>query len=203
MSEEFSVRIIVTGDTEVGKTSLIERYTSGKLNEFPSPTVSPNFSPKLVKTLNGLSVTLCIWDTAGQERYQCISPVFYRESKYGLICFPCTEENPNETIRKWKERIHAVEPQCKILIVATKSDLFNGDHVSLLKDGGRISQEIGALNFFVTSAYSGEGIEEVFSSIAEDFAMFFSPPESKTSPEFNLIKIEEDQEVQPKESNCC
>jgi small GTP-binding protein len=154
------VKVILVGDSGVGKTALIATYSRDGYEPDSITTVAPARSTATVQLQNGLEVTLHIWDTAGQETYLAISQNFYRDAHVALVCY--SPSSP-ESISAWIERVHAIVPSCPILLVATKSDLLSSEEkVELCIAGLSLIQTHGARSHYVTSAKSGHMVQEVF-----------------------------------------
>lgn len=101
-SKKNFLKIVVLGDANVGKTSLLTRYTEDKSPISTKPTIGADFKKKEV-VINESTVTVQIWDTAGQERYQSIGYSFYRGSDCCVIAFDITNRQSFENLSKWKE----------------------------------------------------------------------------------------------------
>ena len=95
------LKIVVLGDSDVGKTSLLMRYTEGKNPMNTKPTIGADFKKKEV-VVNDIIVTVQIWDTAGQEKYHSIGYAFYRGADCCVICFDITRKETFEALAKWK-----------------------------------------------------------------------------------------------------
>ena len=92
MSKMFSKKIVLLGDTAVGKTSLCARLVNGTFDNFSEPTIGAAF---LTKTVQNGDIThrLEIWDTAGQERYRALAPMYYRGATAALVVYDVTNKN--------------------------------------------------------------------------------------------------------------
>ena len=99
-------RVIIIGNTQVGKTALLNRFVDKTYSPTTSSTVTPVFSPSQIETSSGTVVSLQLWDTAGQEKYQAVGKVFYRNANYAVICFESSDDDPLESIQKWEKNIH-------------------------------------------------------------------------------------------------
>ena len=78
MSKQSQIKVIVVGDSGVGKSSIVLRFVNGEFNEFNEPTLGAAFLSKIHQYGNNQSVRLQMWDTAGQEKYKSIAPIYYR-----------------------------------------------------------------------------------------------------------------------------
>mmetsp|Transcript_1287 Transcript_1287/g.2094 ORF Transcript_1287/g.2094 Transcript_1287/m.2094 type:complete len:218 (+) Transcript_1287:39-692(+) len=120
------IKIIVLGSSNVGKTALIKRYTTGKFSEDRTATVGADFMTKLVDIM-GYDVVMQIWDTAGQERFHqgTIGAPFYRGSNGCLLVYDVTNEKSIEQLRQWRdELIYRMDSESyfPIVVVGNKID---------------------------------------------------------------------------------
>jgi small GTP-binding protein len=159
------VKVVLVGDSGVGKTALVTAYCRGGFEWDCIATVAPARSTATVKVQGGAEVTLHIWDTAGQEAYHAISQSFYRDARVALVCYAPASPEP---IAAWIGRVRAAAPACAVLLVATKADLLAQDErVALCSSGLALAQAHGARAHYVTSAKTGQAVEEVFYGAAD------------------------------------
>ena len=96
------LKIIVLGDSDVGKTSLLMRYTKGTNPQNSKPTIGADFQKKEM-TINNNIVTIQIWDTAGQEQYNSVGRAFYRGSDCCALVFDLTRKESFEHLKTWQD----------------------------------------------------------------------------------------------------
>ena len=92
-------KIVVVGNTSVGKSSLVSRFTKDMF-QTKKPTVGVEYSSKIVER-GSQKIKVQLWDTAGQERFRALTSQFYRHAKGVLICFDLTERNTFDTLDCW------------------------------------------------------------------------------------------------------
>ncbi|CAI2380213.1 unnamed protein product [Moneuplotes crassus] len=164
------LKVVIIGDSGVGKTSLIHRYTSTRFLQDFKPTIGAEFSNKEV-VINGQTVVAQIWDTAGQERYQSLGISFYRGADCCGIVFDRSEPGSFENLETWKNAFlkHGApkeEGTFPFLVIGNKSDLDDG---TLVKE--REAQEWcssnGNLEYIETSAKDNTSVEEAFTKLIE------------------------------------
>lgn len=157
------VKCVIVGDTDVGKTSLSLRFIHGHAPAAVSPTVGGSFLQKAME-LRGERIVLQLWDTAGQERFRSMAPLYYRGARAAMLVFDVAREDSWRRVREWKEdvREHA-EPGVALLAVGNKGDL---DHAFEDADRRALQAELGC-PVLVTSAFTGEGVDEAFIALAE------------------------------------
>ncbi|XP_068978257.1 ras-related protein Rab-24-like [Bombus flavifrons] len=191
------LKVVLLGNSAVGKTSLVERFVNERFNEGLSyqNTIGAAFAAKQIQ-VNGKRLIMGIWDTAGSEKYDAMSRIYYRGAKAAVICYDITKSNTFQRAKFWIRELREVEEGCKIYICATKNDILehgavpspNIDVVKTYTAGIRAK-------LFITSSKTGENVAELFNEIAQDF---MSDPN-------NVQKIEEviDISNEPKVTYCC
>ncbi|EAY05224.1 Ras family protein [Trichomonas vaginalis G3] len=166
MSSE-DLRVIFVGNSQVGKTALMNRYVDGEFSSTEQTTVNPIFTPKSATSASSKEIMMQLWDTAGQERFQSLSQVFYRDAHLAVICVDLSEPSTIDTISLWKERVLAHEPSCALIAVGTKLDLvFSENRTKVLSQLSEKATECQISSYYVTSSKTGEGIEDLFTQIA-------------------------------------
>ena len=98
--EDFKLKIVVVGDSGVGKTNLIKRFITNEFNQNFKATIGVEFMSKTYK-INKHLFKIEIWDTAGQERYKSITAIYYKGSKGALIVYDTTAQSTFNNIDKW------------------------------------------------------------------------------------------------------
>ncbi|TFK94730.1 ras-domain-containing protein [Polyporus arcularius HHB13444] len=131
-------KIVIMGNTGVGKTSLLHRYTQGKFD--PKNTTSTTGAFFVTKKVNidGTKVRLQLWDTAGQERFRSMAPMYYRGANAALLLYDITNASSFEDVRGWLEELKKnCSPDLIIYIVGAKADLQQ--HRQVTADLARLS----------------------------------------------------------------
>ncbi|OHS93747.1 small GTP-binding protein [Tritrichomonas foetus] len=166
MSSELSLKVVVIGDSSVGKTCLSLRYLTGEFSSQTRPTIAAGFCNAKVK-LGKVDIDLLIWDTAGQEAYRGLTSQYYRDAKIALIVFDLTNPSTLNSVSDWYARLNdANQSSVVVCLVGNKSDLPNRQ-VST-EQGEAVANEIKAL-YRETSAVTGKGINEVFEDVCEEY----------------------------------
>jgi small GTP-binding protein len=153
-------KAVVAGDDNVGKTSLVRRYCEGKFDPARTATVGVDFQSKAVPLAAG-EVKLTIWDLAGQDRFQVVRAGMYRGSRAVALVFDLTSPATLGHLAAWRAEIQANAPAAKLLIVGNKTDLAKERGA-----GREFAASVGGL-YVETSALSGEGVAEMFESLAK------------------------------------
>eukprot|EP00759_Apiculatamorpha_spiralis_P045463 PhF_6_TR42189/c1_g1_i1/m.63821 len=132
MSDPPRLKIIILGDSGVGKTTLVETFQRGEYHEQYPTTISYDFLTKIVKLKkktnagDDISVKLQMWDTAGQERFRYIVRSYYRGAHGCVIVFDVTQpvEESKEQVQRWVEELNSKAPNCPYVVVGNKIDLL-------------------------------------------------------------------------------
>ncbi|TFK43293.1 P-loop containing nucleoside triphosphate hydrolase protein [Crucibulum laeve] len=131
-------KIVVMGNSGVGKTSLLHRYTQNKFDPKNTTSTSGAFFVTKKVYVNGLKVRLQLWDTAGQERFRSMAPMYYRGANAALLLYDITNASTFEDIRGWLEELKKnCPPELIIYIVGSKADLHR--HRQVTPDLARLS----------------------------------------------------------------
>jgi Rab family protein len=160
MSELKAIKIVLLGDSGVGKTSIVTQYVSGTLPESVSPTIGAAFVTKPV-SIEGQNLDLLIWDTAGQEVYRGLAPMYYRSAVIAVIVFDVTKQESYDSVSYWIRELQTnVVDDIVILVCGNKSDLDEKRAVQL-QTALTFATERGAL-YAETSATTNSGIDRMF-----------------------------------------
>ncbi|KAL4460875.1 hypothetical protein ABPG74_016347 [Tetrahymena malaccensis] len=164
-------KIVLVGDTSVGKTHLLKRYSKNELPKNSAPTIGVEFGTKEVTLKDGTKVKAQIWDTAGQERYRGILSLHFRRAVGALLVYDITKEKTYNSIMKWMEDLkYLADPDIVIMLVGNKLDL-----VTKNQENRKVSQAEAQqfavdnkLIFKETSAVLGTNIKEVFEQLLQE-----------------------------------
>ncbi|OXB74227.1 UNVERIFIED_CONTAM: hypothetical protein H355_011679 [Colinus virginianus] len=158
----YQFRVIMLGDSTVGKSSLLRRYTEGVFLDAVNQTVGVDFYVQFMELEPGLQVKLQFWDTAGQERFRSITRSYYRNSAGGMLLFDLTNRASFESVRRWhREVTDTVRPfHVVFLLVGHKSDLVAERRVGR-REAERLAASLGA-QYVETSAKDGSDVERAF-----------------------------------------
>ena len=160
------IRLLMIGDSSVGKTSLVVRYDEDSFSTMFMTTIGVDYRDKLV-TIEGRDIKLQIWDTAGQERFRTITSAYYRGAMGILLTYDVTDRRSFENVRNWMANVkeHASE-RVDVALVGNKDDCEDGARVVARSEGEALARSFGA-PFFETSAKSGDGVDAAFMGVAE------------------------------------
>ena len=167
--ELYKVKLIIVGDSGVGKTNLINRFANDTFQMNSKATIGVEFIYKTLK-VNKELLKVEIWDTAGQERYKAITSAYYKGAKGAIIVYDITSEESFNNIETW---IHEVKAKAlnnlQIMIIGNKTDLYKYRKVSLEK--GIEKAKTLNMHFFEASALDKTNVNEAFKYLIKE--MYF------------------------------
>ncbi len=160
-THDVSYKLIIIGDTGVGKSCLMLRGTKNEFREDHDVTIGVEYGSFSLK-INSKSVKILIWDTAGQETFQSVAKVFYKGSHCIFLVYNITDEKSFEKLQHWlKEIRETASANAMIVLVGNMLDLESKRTVSKEKgEEFKIRENLDA--FVETSAKSGQNVQELF-----------------------------------------
>ena len=163
-------KVVLLGDSGVGKTCIITRFVSSQFEEHLTSTNGASYCTKMVKYDDlGKNLLLDVWDTAGQEKYRALTKFFYKDAAVVILVYDITrEESFDNMINYWYNQLKENCGKDIILGVAgNKCDLFEQEKVSEQK-AREFAEKIGAI-FELTSAQNNTGITEIFEEVGHKY----------------------------------
>ncbi len=156
-------KIIVAGDSTVGKTSLIRQYINSKIQTAQFKPKGIDFHIKQIDLPEG-TVKLSIWDMVGEDRYSVVRTSFYRGAHTCALVFDVSRPETIASLDKWRGEIYSICPDIPLVIVGNKSDLLVGEVDSAAME---YAMSIHA-NFVLTNAKTGDGVSFLFETLARN-----------------------------------
>ena len=158
---DLSFKLVVIGDSGVGKSSLTKRATTDTFDIYYSPTIGFEYYTFKIR-IKDTDVRLQIWDTCGQENYRSLISSFYRNSSIAILVYAIDNKNSFKNLEVWMNDLKMnSNPDVKIFLIGNKSDLENRREVSY-SEAEKFSKEHG-MNFFLeASAKTGINAEKIF-----------------------------------------
>eukprot|EP01091_Cochliopodium_minus_P018241 TRINITY_DN732_c0_g1_i1.p1 TRINITY_DN732_c0_g1~~TRINITY_DN732_c0_g1_i1.p1 ORF type:complete len:196 (-),score=52.34 TRINITY_DN732_c0_g1_i1:52-639(-) len=191
-------KILIIGDSGVGKTNIMERFTKNEFNENTKSTIGVDFSTKVMQVANK-KIKIQIWDTAGQEKYSILTSSYYRGAKGCIIVYDITDMKSFESVEKWLSEIKQIGEQIEIILVGNKSDETEKRVVQY-----RQAQELAhknELTFIETSAFTSSNVEDCFNSLVELIVQKQGLDERERNISSTLLDFQE--EKKPKKNCGC
>ena len=165
-NKELLYKILLLGDSSVGKTCFLMRYTDNTYQEIHMSTIGIDNKFKDVELDDGKKVKIQIWDTAGQDRFRSITRNYYKGANGIVLIFDVTNKKSYENVKNWVKQIkEEVSSRVTIILVANKIDDVN-HRIVTKEEGEKIANECG-LMFVECSAKTGENIEHAFNELVK------------------------------------
>jgi len=161
--EELEIKILLIGDINVGKTSLISRFVDEKFKESYISTIGVEYKQKQI-LLDGRKVNLQIWDTSGQERFKALTKNFYQKGDCVIFVFDITEMKSFSNIKDWLINTESCIKHKKYLLVGNKSDLKTKNNY-VREDVIKSFSKKHEMKFIETSAKDGKNVVKIFEEI--------------------------------------
>ncbi|KAF7663628.1 hypothetical protein LDENG_00205700 [Lucifuga dentata] len=188
-SFDFLFKIVLVGDSDVGKTCVVQSFKSGVFIEKQQNTIGVDFTVRTLD-INGRKVKMQVWDTAGQERFRTITQSYYRSAHGAMVAYDITRRSTFESVPHWIREVEQYGAASVVLIlIGNKSDLHAQRQV-LFEDACTLAENNGVLAALETSAKEAQNVEAAFILMAQELlarnCMTFTDDASHDSPSFML-----------------
>ena len=196
------LKLLLLGDSSVGKTSILLKYISNKFDESSISTVGVDYMDKIIE-YNKFKIKLQIWDTSGEEKFRTITKNFYRNADGLLVVFDLTKKESYDHIRSWINEAKENNDKLKTILIGNKLDLKDERIVAI--DVAKQFAEKNNLKYIETSAKDGTNINESFQAIID---LLFDGKSSEeilhefTKQDSSLSVVDDSMEVKKKKA-CC
>jgi small GTP-binding protein len=171
--KELLYKILLLGDSSVGKTCFLMRYSDNTFQEIHMSTIGLDYKLKSVQLDDGNIVKIQIWDTAGQDRFRSITKNYYKGAHGIILIYDITSRKTYENIKNWVTQIkEEVSDKVNIILVGNKIDDEKNRKVST-EEGEKMAKEIG-FDFYETSAKTGINIDSTFNDLVKKTVESFS-----------------------------
>ena len=182
------LKVVLLGESGVGKTCIINRFTSGIYDPEVGSSISAQFISKTIEFKDlKQTIKFDIWDTAGQERYKSLAKIFYKDAKVICLCYDITSKKSFVELKDyWYEQQTKLNADGDPIfaVVANKTDLYEVQQVKD-EDGKAFAKEINGI-FQATSAKSDFGINKLFENVGRRYF----------DPHFNNDETEEKEKIE-------
>jgi len=169
-------KLVLLGDTAVGKSCLVVRFVRDEFFEFQEPTIGAAFLTQSVQ-LDASTVKFEIWDTAGQERYRSLAPMYYRGASAAIVVFDLTNKDSYGGAKSWiKELTRRGDPNVVIALAGNKADLPVSQRKVESEEVLAYAEENNVL-YLETSAKSAANVKTLFVEIAKKLPIATMQPE--------------------------
>ena len=168
--EPEAVKVVLLGESGVGKTCIISQFTEHKFDQSVLSSLSAQFVSKTIEYLDfGKAIKFDIWDTVGQERFRSMAKIFYKDAKVIIFVYDITSQKSFDALQNfWYNEIKTNCGDTPVIaLVGNKTDLYEDQKVetSIAKD---FAKKIGAI-FQLTSAKKNDGIPNLFDNIGKKY----------------------------------
>ena len=205
MNYDKKVQLLIIGDSTVGKTSILSRYTNGEFNPHYLATVGLDFFKK-DEIFNGKTIRIKIWDTAGQERYKSLTQGYFRNAEGIMIVYDVTNAVSFENLKYWiqsiKTHIDIDKGEVPAIIIGNKIDIFERE---VKKEDAEAFAKEQKFKYFETSAKSGNGINECIKFLVNTILRNTDNKEEEMEKKFIQINKENENssKISKKMDKCC
>ncbi|GFO21567.1 ras-related protein rab-11a [Plakobranchus ocellatus] len=178
---DYLFKVVLIGDSGVGKSNLLSRFTRNEFNLESKSTIGVEFATRSIQ-VDGKTIKAQIWDTAGQERYRAITSAYYRGAVGALVVYDIAKHLTYENVERWlKELRDHADPHIVIMLVGNKSDLRHLRAVPT--DEAKNFAERNNLFFIETSALDSTNVESAFHNILTEIYKVVSQKQIRDSPD--------------------
>lgn len=163
-----NVKAVILGSMAVGKTAICNRYQFNEFQQAYQVTIGAGYYEKEID-LHGKTINMQLWDTAGMEKHQSLNPIYFRNAKVAIFVYDLSEENSFYSLDGYLQKFKEFNSDSFYgVVVGNKSDL---NYSEKSKGLGSIWAEQNKMDFVITSAKTGEGINDIFSYILKNISV--------------------------------
>ncbi|KAK6122199.1 hypothetical protein DH2020_044042 [Rehmannia glutinosa] len=164
--EEYLFKIVVIGDSAVGKSNLLSRFARDEFDHNSKATIGVEFQTQVLE-VDGKEVKAQVWDTAGQERFRAVTSAYYRGAVGALVVYDITRKTTFDSIKRWLDELNThCDTTVATMLVGNKCDLENIREVSV-EEGKTLAEEEG-LFFIETSALDSTNVNNAFEIVIRE-----------------------------------
>ena len=203
VKEDYKFKVVVIGDSGVGKTNLIKRFITNTFSDNSKATVGVEFITKSYK-INNQIFKIELWDTAGQERYKSITAVYYKGAKGALLVYDTTSKMSFNDIDKWLAEIKdKTSNDIKLMIIGNKIDLKEFREVTN-EQATEKAKTLG-IPIMETSALDATNVKEAFNDLIKEMYKDLRNKIKNSGGDINKNKggIDLNTNGEKKKSKCC
>jgi small GTP-binding protein len=188
-SHDYLFKLVLIGDSGVGKTNIISRYVHDRYSANTISTVGIEYSIRNVE-IDGKTIKVQIWDTAGQERYRAVPSAYFRGALGAIVVYDITRSCTYDSVGRWLYETHSqTQHQEPVkLLIGNKSDMADIREVAI--DDAKAYAESNQMSFMETSAKDSTNIEEAFKLIVHEIYRKMSANEDQdTNSECGSVEL--------------
>ena len=187
MSDDCVYKVLLLGDSTVGKTCFLLRYCDKTFQEAHLSTIGLDYRLKTMTLQSGKNIKLQIWDTAGQDRFRAITKNYYKGANGIILIYDVTNRQSYENVKNWITQIREeANPNVVIYLAGNKVDVSEEEKVVKTEEGKKIAEEFN-LPLYETSAKNGVNINRIFEELVEKVDEIYSKLEVPKIDQQNKI----------------
>ena len=187
MSDDCVYKVLLLGDSTVGKTCFLLRYCDKTFQEAHLSTIGLDYRLKTMTLQSGKNIKLQIWDTAGQDRFRAITKNYYKGANGIILIYDVTNMQSYENVKNWIAQIREeANPNVVIYLAGNKVDVTEEEKIVKTEDGKKTANEFN-LPFYETSAKNGININKIFEDLVEKVDEIYSKLETPKMEQKNKI----------------
>ena len=196
-NNEEELKVILLGESGVGKTAIIKRYLYDQFNLEHNPSSTMNYVEKQM-TVKNKNIRLNIWDTIGQEKYRSLTKIFFKDSKIVLYVYDITNRKSFEALENWRKIIADVLGDVPTIgVVGNKCDLYLQEQVKE-NEGKKYADDIGAKFIYTSAKLDAINFKKFLEDIVKDYVNKFGVTKN-SDIKINKKKIND----KKKDRKCC
>ena len=187
MSEDIVYKVLLLGDSSVGKTCFLLRYCDKTFQDAHLSTIGLDYRLKSMTLKNKKNIKLQIWDTAGQDRFRAITKNYYKGANGIILIYDVTNLQTFENVKNWITQIREeANKNVVIFLAGNKADLPEESRAVQKEDGQKMAEEYN-MPFQETSAKEGINVNETFQELVEKIDEVFSKLEIPKAEQKNIL----------------
>ena len=191
---DYLFKIMILGESAVGKTSFITKYISNKFGDRYLCTIGIDYQEKLL-VKNEKVIKFQIWDTAGQERYRNLAKSYFQSSHAFIIAYDINNKKSFNNLKYWLEQINSISnSNVKCIIIGTKCDL---EERQVDEEEGENFAKKNGYKFFETSAKLNINVTETFESLLDELLLNYKEDKKDS------VRLSSKEITKKEKKNCC
>ncbi len=166
-AKALEAKIVLLGDTGVGKSSIAMRFSQNKFTDSHEVTIGGAYFQQQISLPNGNTIKLHIWDTGGADRFRSMTHIYYKDANAAILAFDVTHPKSLDAVKYWVDELsaHADPKKMVLALAANKCDMMTEDKLPAMQ-GKKYAEDNGML-FRETSAKTGAGVQELFRQLID------------------------------------
>ena len=206
MNYDKTCQLLIIGDSSVGKTSLITRYTNGTFKEEYLATVGLDYYSK-EEVINNKTINIKLWDTAGQERYKSLTQNYFKNAEGVLLTYDITNSESFDNLKEWissiKKNMEGKDIFIPVIIIGNKIDMEDSRETSK-EDAEKFAKE-NNYKYFETSAKTGEGVDDAIRELVIQILKQNGQIDDQKEARASSVQIKEENsdKKNEKKKGCC